>query len=157
MRYLVQSTLYGSKVRRFNESKDELKDYCETNLAYLMDEGFGTWWTRIYNDKEPDSQNETWLISIRKPIDQYNYEIFRWGDVKDQIVRFAYLIDKNYDILPFAVRFTDVEKKFRVLLPKEVRPGGVITPTRDFALQELEDLDDEFLLSSFSLKVVDKI
>jgi len=156
-------------LRRFNEgldNEDGLKDYCEMNLAYLLDEGFTIHWTRIYNNDVDlpiksryslDPGYETWLISIRMPINRYNYEIFRWGDVKDQIIRFADLIDRNYDILPFAVRSTDVEKKFRVLKPKEVRAGGVTTPTRDFTLEELEDLDDDFLLSSFSLKVVDKV
>ena len=49
------------------------------------------------------------------------------------------------------------QKKFRVLLPREVRARVMTTPTKDFTLEELDDLDDDFLLTSFSLKVVDKI
>ena len=144
-------------LKRFNEDLDDggLKDFCETYLVYLMDEGFALIWARIYGD-DPSSEKETWLMSVRKPINQFNYEIFRWGDVKDQIIRFAYLVDKEYEVPPFG-RTTD--KKFRILLPQEVRSlqGFSKTPTRDFTLQELEDLDDDFLLTSFSLKIVDKL
>ena len=139
-------------LRKFNEGlyKDQLKDYCETYLAYLMDEGFDLTWSRIYSD------DLTWLISIRKPINRYNYEIFRWGDVKDQIIRFSYLIGKEYELQSFSGLFGG-QKKFRSLLPKEVRFDVVSTPTKDFSFQELEDLDDDFLLSSFSLKVISKL
>ena len=144
-------------LKRFNEDLDDggLKDFCEMYLAYLLDEGFTLHWSRTYGD-DPSSGKETWLMSIRKPINQFNFEIFRWGDVKDQIIRFAYLIDKEYELLRF-VRTTD--KKFWVLLPQEVRSlhGFSKTPTRDFTIQELEDLDDDFLLTSFSLKIVDKL
>lgn len=158
-------------LKRFNEDLDEggLKDFCETYLAYLMDEGFTLHWSRTYGD-DPSSafyyEKETWLMSVRKPINQFNYEIFRWGDVKDQIIRFAYLIDKEYELLRFNIvnkkrtkRINLDDRKFRLLLPKELRlpAAGSITPTRDFTLQELEDLDDDFLLTSFSLKIVDKL
>ena len=151
-------------LRKFNEGlyKDQLKDYCETYLAYLMDEGFDLTWSRIYSDDlNSESEDESWLISIRKPIDRYNYEIFRWGDVKDQIIRFSYLIDKEYELQSFSGLFGG-QKKFRLLLPKEVRqklngPRKITTPTKDFSLEELEDLDDDFLLSSFSLKVISKL
>ena len=153
-------------LKRFNEDLDEggLKDFCEMYLAYLLDEGFTLHWTRTYGD-DPSSGKETWLMSLRKPINQFNFEIFRWGDVKDQIIRFAYLIDKEYELLRFnIVRINLDDKKFRVLLPQEVQSSKAIwfrqwnlTPTRDFTLQELEDLDDDFLLTSFSLKVVDKL
>jgi hypothetical protein len=75
-------------------------------------------------------------------------------DVKDQIIRFAYLISRKYEIVPFTTK-----KNFRLLLPKWERASGapMTTPTRDYTLEELEDLDDDFLLTSFSLKVVDKI
>lgn len=151
-------------LKRFNEDLDEggLKDFCETYLAYLLDEGFTLHWSRTYGD--PSSEKETWLMSVRKPINQFNYEIFRWGDVKDQIIRFAYLIDKEYELLRFnIVRINLDDRKFRLLLPKELRlpaasvGAGSITPTKDLTLEELDDLDDDFLLTSFSLKVVDKL
>ena len=154
-------------LRRFNEGLDDgdgLKEYCEMNLAYLMDDGFNTYWTRIYNEKDPNS--ETWLVSIRKPIDlnipfQHhsndlsNYEVFKWGDVKDQIIRFVDLIGRNYDLLSFTgILNYSSEKKFRVKLSN--RP--ILFPNiKDFTLQELENLDDDFLITQFSLNIVDKI
>ena len=151
-------------LKRFNEGLDDedgLKDYCETILVYLMDEGFNTYWTRIYNEKNPNS--ETWLVSIRKPIDlslpfQHhsndfsNYEVFKWGDVKDQIIRFADLIGRNYDMLGFTgILNYSSEKKFRLKLPNSW------PSIKDFTLQELENLDDDFLITQFSLNIVDKI
>jgi hypothetical protein len=149
-------------LRRFNEGLDDgdgLKEYCEMSLAYLMDEGFALNWSRVYGDN-PTSPEETWMISIRKPIDRYNYEVFSWMDVKDQIIRFAHLISRKYETLPFNERTGKGNlKRFRLLLPKWERASGapMTTPTRDYTLEELEDLDDDFLLTSFSLKVVDKV
>jgi hypothetical protein len=153
-------------LRRFNEgldNEDGLKDYCEMNLAYLLDEGFTIHWTRIYGDN-PNSAEQTWLMSLRMPAGNMKHDTFKWSDIKDQIIRFAYMINKEYKVPPFAERTmaqryqsgNGDQKKFRVLLPKEVRYGAG-TPTRDLTLEELEDLDDDFLLTSFSLKVVDKI
>jgi hypothetical protein len=153
-------------LKRFDENLDEdgLKDFCEMYLAYLMDEGFTIHWTRIYGD-DPSSGKETWLMSVRMPSGNMKHDTFKWSDIKDQIIRFAYLIDKEYEVLPFAERTmaqryqsgNGYQKKFRLLLPKEVRYGTSTTPTKDLTLEELDDLDDDFLLSSFSLKVVDKI
>jgi hypothetical protein len=150
-------------LKRFNESLDDeagLKDFCETYLAYLLDECFTLHWTRTYGD-DPSSGKETWLMSLRMPAGNMKHDTFKWGDVKDQIIRFAYLVDKEYEVLSFVGRTTDNQKKFRVLLPQEVRASlqgfSKTTPTKDLTLEELEDLDDDFLLSSFSLKIVDKI
>ena len=150
-------------LKRFNEGLDDeagLKDFCETYLAYLLDEGFTLHWTRTYGD-DPSSGKETWLMSLRMPTGNMKHETFKWVDIKDQIIRFSYLVDKEYEVLPFVGRTTDNQKKFRVLLPQEVRTSlqgfSKTTPTKDFTLEELEDLDDDFLLTSFSLKVVDKL
>jgi hypothetical protein len=149
-------------LKRFNEDLDDggLKDFCETYLAYLMDEGFILHWTRTYGD-DPKSGKETWLMSLRMPAGNMKHDTFKWSDIKDQIIRFAYLINKEYEVPPFAGSTTDNQKKFRVLLPQEVRMSisgfARTTPTKDLTLEELEDLEDDFLLTSFSLKVVDKL
>jgi hypothetical protein len=149
-------------LRRFNESLDGegLKDFCEMYLAYLIDEGFTIHWSRTYGD-DPSSEKETWLMSVRIPSGNMKHDTFKWGDIKDQIIRFSYLINKEYEVLPFMNIYSSYnhldQKKFRVLLPREVRARVMTTPTKDFTLEELDDLDDDFLLTSFSLKVVDKI
>jgi hypothetical protein len=157
-------------LKRFNEDLDDggLKDFCETYLAYLMDEGFILHWTRIYGD-DPKSGKETWLMSLRMPAGNMKHDTFKWSDIKDQIIRFAYLINKEYEVPPFAERTmaqryqngNGDQKKFRVLLPQETRMSitgfAKTTPTKDLTLEELEDLEDDFLLTSFSLKVVDKL
>ena len=143
-------------LKRFNEGLDDedgLKEYCEMNLAYLMDEDFIINWNRVYGDN-PSSTEETWLMSLRRPIGNMKYDTFKWSDIKDHVIRFTHLISRKYEIRPFSTN-----KNFRLLLPKWERASGapMTTPTRDFSLEELEDLDDDFLLSSFSLKVVDKV
>jgi hypothetical protein len=149
-------------LRRFNEGLDDqdgLKEYCEMNLAYLMDEGFIINWNRVYGDN-PSSAEETWLMSLRMPLGNMKYDTFKWSDIKDHVIRFAYLINKEYEVPPFNERTgKGNQKRFRLLLPKWERASGapMATPTRDYTLEELEDLDDDFLLSSFSLKVVDKV
>jgi hypothetical protein len=84
--------------RLSRDKKSELQDYCETNLAYLMDEGFKI---RIgqnitLNSKEYNNIS----IQITKKADflEHFREDFFWKDVKDQIIPFVLRLEIKYDI-----------------------------------------------------------
>jgi len=74
-------------LKRFNESINEydLKDYCETNLAYLMDEGL-----KVKIEYEGDMYVELSLYQSGhgRP----------WLEIKDQIMPFLYRFNNVYEI-----------------------------------------------------------
>lgn len=94
------------------DQKAELKDYCEDNLAYLMDEGFKI---RIGQNIAPNAVNydeklyKQGITLIPNP-ELHNVSIqitkrwmeekedFFWNDVEDQIIPFIMRLEKKYDI-----------------------------------------------------------
>ena len=78
-------------LKPFNENvenfKEELQEFCETNLAYLLDEG-----TEIQIVESPGGWHELHLIRIL--LDQPK----RWNEIKDHIIPFLTRLDNKYEI-----------------------------------------------------------
>jgi hypothetical protein len=77
-------------LKRFNESVDfeeRLKDFCETRLAYLLDEGFEV----VLNDLD-----ETYDCEIT--IKREDQRTFTWDEVKDHVVPFIIHLNKEYEL-----------------------------------------------------------
>lgn len=82
-------------IKPFNENKDnfeeELKDFCETNLAYLLDEGgkvevhtFES--TTLLHINITDSTSHTSIPKIEK----------LWSNIKDHMIPFLTRLKNNY-------------------------------------------------------------
>ena len=86
-------------LKRFNEglAQEDLKDFCESSLAYLLDEGF------TINVMSADD------IRSRLPRGQFNIwlqkdngrDFFKWDDVKDYYIPFLQLLSNRYVIDKF--------------------------------------------------------
>ena len=78
-----------------------LKDYCEMNLAYLIDEGF-------FIDIQPRSGG--YYIILRKSLTTNQYGVytsyFKWNDVKDHYIPFILRIQKKYKLSSDYINFT---------------------------------------------------
>jgi hypothetical protein len=91
-------------LRKFNEARepwidvDELRDFCETNLAYLLDEGFEIdpnshnnyippFYIKIYN---VDERNERGHIRT--------YNTIEWDNIKDHFIPFISRLNTTYNI-----------------------------------------------------------
>ena len=76
-------------LKRFNENINEydLKDYCETHLAYLMDEGLEV---RIDNDRSD--------LFVTLYLYQSNGHGRPWSEIKDQIMPFLHRFNNVYEI-----------------------------------------------------------
>jgi hypothetical protein len=96
-------------LKRFNESfeqqltREELKDFCETNLAYLLDDGY-----EIYVKEDRDSL----LFALTIPSDISTEEDpdageFKWDDIKDHFIPFLTHLNNNYEINGKAQFFTN--------------------------------------------------
>lgn len=79
-------------LRRYNESsedltREEVQDFCETNLAYLVDEGLkvivDVGYGVILSLKDVDGKNRKWI------------------DIKDQIIPFLIRLKNEYELTVF--------------------------------------------------------
>lgn len=73
------------------DQKNELKEYCETNLAYLIDDGF---FIRVGQLSSESNHNVQIQITKHGEV----REEFEWSEVKDQIIPFVLRLERKYDI-----------------------------------------------------------
>jgi hypothetical protein len=92
-------------LRRFNESLDEynsesIKDFCETNLAYLIDEGFELEITEM-----PLSKRVGYKIKIvgydrfSPSLTGYDQKYYHWDELKDHVIPFLKRLSDKYYIM----------------------------------------------------------
>ena len=90
-------------IKPFNEALDEnfreeLQDFCETNLAYLLDEGIevnvilGEQGTFFYHGNTNLTDFERYLIRIMIKEDK------SWNEIKDQMIPFLTRLSRKYEI-----------------------------------------------------------
>ena len=76
-------------IKRFNENvnnfKEELRDFCETSLAYLMDDGGKVNITHIF----PKDYYHVY-INLEEPKP--------WHEIKDQVMPFLIRLIRNYNV-----------------------------------------------------------
>ena len=98
-------------LRKFNESvnKEELQDFCDTYLAYLLDEG--------YSIEAGEIGFDEYLLVLRNATKPTNVPIdspellFTWEEVKDQFIPFLHILSKQYTITR-SIKFWVLNKKF---------------------------------------------
>jgi hypothetical protein len=84
-------------LRSFNESidHDELNDFVESCLAYLLDEGFHVFIPRASLD---DGTTAIWLgLNYR----ENKSNAFTWDDIKDYYIPLLKLLSNRYQIIGF--------------------------------------------------------
>jgi hypothetical protein len=87
MRYLKS---FNEGTSFLPEDLNELQYFCETYLAYLLDEGFGI---RVrHGSREDRARIEFYKDDIHFPAP------FNWDDVKDHYIPFYQMLSKNYEI-----------------------------------------------------------
>ena len=129
------------------EFMEELKDFCESNLIYLIDDGF----TLEFVDTTESSQKKDFGITVRlrkyssgrnNLIGDYKYfSYFNWNDIKDYYIPFLIRISNEYKIFD------------KCLISLEY--GGAQLISYDDLLRDRIDLDKS--IKSISRKVGDKL
>jgi hypothetical protein len=87
-------------LKKFFESFEEnvLQDFCETHLAYLLDDGY-----ELYIGDERGKKT----ISITIPSDvsdedgEYDTGEFEWNNVKDHYITFLTHLNNKYNVVPY--------------------------------------------------------
>jgi|688.fasta_scaffold1249773_1 hypothetical protein len=114
-------------IRKFNEDiniTDELKEFCNNSLAFLIDEGFSV--RCIYTERFYTR------ISIHKPGTTFN-----WFDVRDDIIPFMDILSKKYkvsDIKFYCIPLDKVESISDILddnIDNYEIYGGITLEVRD--------------------------
>ena len=90
-------------LRKFNESlnKEELQDFCDTYLAYLLDEDFSIEYLGKKSNKDLDDSE---IISLKKGYRTDSMAIadpslmFSWDEIKDHFIPFIHMLSKQYTI-----------------------------------------------------------
>lgn len=94
-------------LKKFNESLkisvlepndiEELKDFCETTLAYLLDDGYNVSVSIRYR---LNPEKNFLFVTLGLP-EENGYGKFDWDDVKDYYIPFLQILVKRYELLPF--------------------------------------------------------
>ncbi len=87
-------------LKKFNESLepvevDELKDFCENCLAYLLDDGYNVSVSMRDQVKYPDKPYIIVSLGLLEP------RKFYWNDVKDYYIPFLQMLQRRYELLPY--------------------------------------------------------
>jgi len=87
-------------IKPFNENKeifvDELKDFCENHLAYLIDEGFNITAIERFNKLEG---NQYIIVNLDIPGPSSRFVLFYWNYVKDHYIPFLQMLIRRYKLI----------------------------------------------------------
>lgn len=130
-------------LRKFNEvvSQDfllDLRDFCESHLAYLLDEGF------VIKIDEPDEYNQSITIFLEK---KGNKEVvqnsgvyvsipFTWDEVKDYFIPLIISLSKEYRM---CLDHDELEEGKCVVV------NTINSDNFEFNIEELISSDDEIM------------
>ena len=123
-------------LRKFNESIDrnELEDFVESCLAYLLDEGFNVFIPR----SSGDDSVAIWLAISN----QYstNSTSFTWDQIKDHYIPLLKLLSNRYDIIGFGEPSRDgrsIEMDSTAQIRFRLQPEYSSDAFRDFPLYKV--------------------
>ena len=90
-------------IKRYNEdnsaglTKEEIQDFCETHLAYLMDDGLKISVSELLRF-HPSSSEYKVTLSFRRFYDSHGMNK-KWIDLKDQVIPFLTHLRNEYDLV----------------------------------------------------------
>ncbi len=123
-------------LKRFNESINEydLKDFCETNLAYLMDDGLKV---------EPDFYFYSSKYRLVKL--SWNGHTRKWNEIKDHIIPFLHRLRSEYELdeIYFDGNGKNIQNKFFRFSVCNWDKKGVNIKELNLSYDDLESFTDE--------------
>jgi hypothetical protein len=157
-------------LKRFNENYDikdkphwftELEEFCQTSLAYLIDDGYEVDCDNNANTfPEPpgfcaDYEGDTGtIINLYNLGRVRNRDAFKWSEIKDYYIPFIKLLSRRYRLLHFKLfpnkSYDNDDTKFVCIHGEGYNY---------FTLNDLinDDISDDIKIYGISVKVVDKL
>lgn len=97
-------------LKLFNESNDtfetELQEFCDNNLAYLIDMGFKVIVNRYYDDILKERSYEIKLYKTRDG----SYIYYKWEEINDDFIPFLTILNNKYDIIRIKMDHLIIDK-----------------------------------------------
>ena len=144
-------------IRSYNESnsagltQEEVQDFCETHLAYLMDDGL-----RVL--VSPDSVRIFGVIDYKVTLSFRSVANKKWIDIKDQVIPFLTHLGNGYDLISIAsdrpTRFGSYNLEFNIVpegygsYPEFFNIDGVISDKFDS-----HRFNDDYKVLSIQFKI----
>ena len=100
-------------IKKYNESnseglnEEEVRDFCETHLAYLMDDGLRILVSPDYFDLKVIDYKVT--LSFRLFVNK------RWGQIKDQVIPFLTHLRNGYDLVTMDRRLVSPNVRIEII------------------------------------------
>jgi hypothetical protein len=115
--------------------KDDLKDFCEWNLAYLLDDDYKVMITR--RDSLPSASphhKQGYIIHFCKWVGgktdmvntYYPITFFEFSEVEDHFIPFLQRLSKEYTVIECVVDYFNVGKSSTRLSFEQVIDGGIV-------------------------------
>lgn len=129
-------------LRRFNEGlKQELKDFCETHLAYLIDEGF-----RVAISKFEGDDYHQIMLGYATDGSGYGNNNRLWSQMKDHVLPFLHFLFKYYELY-----YDNTEPAMGIVYRSN---SGI--KQEELKLDQVDDLPDDTEISTLFIRVVKK-
>lgn len=136
-------------LRKFNEGlKEELQDFCETYLAYLIDEGF-----KVRISKFEGDDFHQIMLGYATDGSGYGSNNRLWSEMKDQVLPFLHFLFKDYEL------YWDngVEAPMGIIYHLMGGSGtsGSLRQS-SLTLKQINDLPDDTEISTLFIRVIKK-
>lgn len=105
-----------------SEVRDELKEFCEINLAYLMDDDYHVMITRRDSLPIDENYHKKGLIIHFYRWHQGNREGFNWVEVENHFIPFIQRLSKEYTIIECIIDYGAT----KYIIPIEDLLNGIV-------------------------------
>jgi translation elongation factor P/translation initiation factor 5A len=139
-------------LKRFNEAiePDEIKDFCEMYLAYLLDDGYAlAFW-------ENGRVTQIDFVKPKTDVEHIAVDWMDWDQIKDSFIPFLKVLDKQYDIKDNLIFFqirgaAQVKMSFQDVIDDKVKEK-IFSVTKGY---KNHDYDHATVISSVKIVVLD--
>lgn len=139
-------------LKPFNEAiePDEIKDFCEMYLAYLLDDGYAlAFW-------ENGRVTQIDFVKPKTDVEHIAVDWMDWDQIKDSFIPFLKVLDKQYDIKDNLIFFqirgaAQVKMSFQDVIDDKVKEK-IFTVTKGY---KNHDYDHATVISSVKIVVLD--
>lgn len=139
-------------LKKFNEAiePDEIKDFCEMYLAYLLDDGYAL----TFNESGRVTQIN--FLKPRTDIEHIGIDWMNWDQIKDSFIPFLKMLDKQYDIKDNFIFFqirgaAQVKMIFQDVIDDKVKEK-IFSVTKGY---ENHDYEHATVISSVTIVLLD--
>jgi protein involved in ribonucleotide reduction len=147
-------------LKKFNESisEEDIKDFCENGLAYLVDNDLRIYVQKLrmaaIHSRKMTNQNEngckTDYLLINMIFDDSSKD---WSEIKDHIIPFLIRLKKDYTVITYKLREGGkiVEQQIKFYIDPNDYSNEYYSSNFSFTLDQVINSDDDFILNSFRI------